>query len=109
MPTRENRDLITEPDAKGELSLRAGWPRKSLHDEELYRKCFVGGCVSRANRPGGMPTDGSGARRVNDIIKTRWVLRGGECPHGALGRGSIEIAFIGNLPKAEAARSCGGF
>ncbi|WP_338145526.1 AMP-binding protein [Cryobacterium lactosi] len=38
--------LVTEPDALGELALRPGWPsmfRGYLHDEESYRRCFVGG------------------------------------------------------------------
>jgi len=38
--------LVTEPDALGELALRPGWPsmfRGYLHEEERYRRCFVGG------------------------------------------------------------------
>lgn len=38
--------LVAEPDAMGELALRAGWPsmfRGYLHEEERYRRCFVGG------------------------------------------------------------------
>jgi acetyl-CoA synthetase len=37
---------IREPGAEGELALRPGWPsmfRGYLHEEERYRKCFVGG------------------------------------------------------------------
>jgi acetyl-CoA synthetase len=37
---------ITKPMAMGELALRPGWPsmmRAYLHEEERYRKCFVGG------------------------------------------------------------------
>ncbi|HEX6310057.1 MAG TPA: acetate--CoA ligase [Acidimicrobiia bacterium] len=37
---------ITEPLVSGELALRPGWPsmfRGYLHEEERYRKCFVGG------------------------------------------------------------------
>jgi acetyl-CoA synthetase len=37
---------ITKPMAMGELALRPGWPsmmRGYLHEEERYRKCFVGG------------------------------------------------------------------
>ena len=37
---------ITNPMAMGELALRPGWPsmmRGYLHEEERYRKCFVGG------------------------------------------------------------------
>jgi len=38
--------LVTEPDTMGELALRPGWPsmfRGYLHEEERYRRCFVGG------------------------------------------------------------------
>ena len=38
--------IVTEPDVQGELALRPGWPsmfRAYLHEEERYRKCFVGG------------------------------------------------------------------
>jgi len=37
---------VTTPMAIGELALRPGWPsmmRAYLHEEERYRKCFVGG------------------------------------------------------------------
>jgi acetyl-CoA synthetase len=36
---------ITAPDTMGELALKKGWPsmmRGYLHEEERYRKCFVG-------------------------------------------------------------------
>jgi acetyl-CoA synthetase len=39
-------DLVTDPDATGELALRPGWPsmfRGYLNEQERYRKCFVGG------------------------------------------------------------------
>jgi len=38
--------VVTEPDAPGELALRAGWPsmfRGYLRDEARYRRCFAGG------------------------------------------------------------------
>ena len=38
--------LVTEPDATGELALRPGWPsmfRGYLNEEERYRRCFAGG------------------------------------------------------------------
>lgn len=38
--------LVTAPDTMGELALRPGWPsmfRGYLHEEERYRRCFVGG------------------------------------------------------------------
>jgi acetyl-CoA synthetase len=39
-------EIVTQPDVEGDLALRPGWPsmfRGYLHDEERYRKCFVGG------------------------------------------------------------------
>jgi acetyl-CoA synthetase len=39
-------ELVDEPGVEGELALRPGWPsmfRGYLHEEERYRKCFVGG------------------------------------------------------------------
>ena len=38
--------LVTEPDAEGELAIRSPWPsmmRGYLDDEPRYRRCFVGG------------------------------------------------------------------
>ncbi len=39
-------ELVDQPNVEGELALKPGWPsmfREYLHDEERYRKCFVGG------------------------------------------------------------------
>jgi acetyl-CoA synthetase len=39
-------DVITEPDAVGELALRPGWPsmfRGYLHDDARYARCFAAG------------------------------------------------------------------
>ena len=39
-------EIVTQPDVEGDLALKPGWPsmfRGYLHDEERYRKCFVGG------------------------------------------------------------------
>jgi acetyl-CoA synthetase len=39
-------EVVTQPDVEGDLALKPGWPsmfRGYLHDEERYRKCFVGG------------------------------------------------------------------
>ena len=39
-------EVLTEPDAEGELALKPGWPsmfRAYLHDEARYAKCFAGG------------------------------------------------------------------
>ncbi len=45
-PNDEALTTVTEPGVEGELALRPGWPsmfRGYLHEEERYRKCFVGG------------------------------------------------------------------
>lgn len=39
-------EVLETPDAQGDLALKPGWPsmfREYLHEEERYRKCFVGG------------------------------------------------------------------
>jgi acetyl-CoA synthetase len=39
-------EVITQPNVEGDLALWPGWPsmfRGYIHDEERYRKCFVGG------------------------------------------------------------------
>ena len=67
-------ELIDEPDVEGELSLKPGWPsmfREYLHDEERYRKCFVGGWyitgdLARRDKDGYFWFVG----RADDIIKT---------------------------------------
>jgi acetyl-CoA synthetase len=67
-------EVIDEPGAQGELALRPGWPsmfRAYLHDEERYRKCFVGGWyltgdLARRDADGYFWFVG----RADDIIKT---------------------------------------
>ena len=67
-------EVITEPNVEGELALRRGWPsmfRGYLHDEERYRKCFVGdwylsGDLARCDADGYFWFVG----RSDDIIKT---------------------------------------
>ena len=62
------------PEVEGELALRPGWPsmfRGYLHDEERYRKCFVGGWyitgdLARRDEDGYFWFVGRG----DDIIKT---------------------------------------
>jgi len=62
------------PEVEGELALRPGWPsmfRGYLHDEERYRKCFVGGWyitgdLARRDADGYFWFVG----RADDIIKT---------------------------------------
>ncbi len=63
-----------EPGLEGDLALRPGWPsmfRGYLHDEERYRKCFVGnwyitGDLARRDEDGYFWFVG----RTDDIIKT---------------------------------------
>jgi acetyl-CoA synthetase len=65
---------IVEPDVQGHLALRPGWPsmfRGYLHDEERYRKCFVGdwyltGDLAKRDADGYFTFIG----RADDIIKT---------------------------------------
>ena len=67
-------EVVTEPNVEGELALRRGWPsmfRGYLHDEERYRKCFVGdwylsGDLARCDADGYFWFVGRG----DDIIKT---------------------------------------
>ena len=74
--TRVDADTvrIEGPEVEGELALRRGWPsmfRAYLHDEERYRKCFVGdwyltGDLARRDADGYYWFVG----RADDIIKT---------------------------------------
>ncbi|MCJ7766374.1 MAG: acetate--CoA ligase, partial [Thiovulaceae bacterium] len=65
---------VTEPFKEGELSLKKGWPsmfRGYLHDEERYKKCFVGdwylsGDLAYRDESGYFWFVG----RADDIIKT---------------------------------------
>ena len=67
-------EVVTEPDVEGELALKIGWPsmfRGYLHDEERYRKCFLGdwylsGDLARRDADGYYWFVG----RADDIIKT---------------------------------------
>ena len=67
-------EVVTEPDTQGELALKAGWPsmfRGYLHEEERYRKCFVGewyitGDLAKRDSEGYFWFIG----RADDIIKT---------------------------------------
>ncbi len=65
---------VVAPGEEGELALRPGWPsmfRGYLHDEERYRKCFVGGWYITGDLA---RCDGDGyfwfIGRADDIIKT---------------------------------------
>lgn len=67
-------ELENIPDCEGELALRIGWPsmfRGYLHDDERYRKCFVGdwyisGDLAQKDADGYFWFIG----RADDIIKT---------------------------------------
>jgi acetyl-CoA synthetase len=67
-------EVIAEPNVQGHLALRPGWPsmfRGYLHDEERYRKCFVGdwyltGDLAKRDADGYFTFIG----RADDIIKT---------------------------------------
>ena len=67
-------EVVTEPNAEGDLALRPGWPsmfRGYLHEEERYRKCFAGewyvtGDLAKRDADGYYWFIG----RADDIIKT---------------------------------------
>jgi acetyl-CoA synthetase len=71
---KERVEVIEEPGIQGDLALRPGWPsmfRGYLHDEERYRKCFLGGWyltgdLARRDADGYFWFVG----RADDIIKT---------------------------------------
>ncbi len=73
-------ERIDEPDAQGELALRAGWPsmfRGYLGEDERYRRCFVDGWylsgdIARRDADGYFWFVG----RADDVIKTAGHLIG---------------------------------
>jgi len=73
-------EVISDPDVQGELALRPGWPsmfRAYLHEEERYRKCFVGGWyltgdLAKRDREGYYWFVG----RADDVIKSAGHLIG---------------------------------
>jgi len=67
-------EVIQAPGVEGELALRPGWPsmfRGYLHDDERYRRCFVGGWYITGDLA---QRDADGyfwfVGRADDIIKT---------------------------------------
>ena len=80
---RRNGDEITiidAPDVEGELAIRPGWPsmfHAYLHDEERYRKCFVGGWYLSGDL---VRRDADGyywfVGRADDVIKSSGHLIG---------------------------------
>lgn len=73
-------DVVDTPDLEGELALRRGWPsmmRGYLHEDERYRKCFVGdwyltGDLARRDADGYYWFIG----RADDVIKSSGHLIG---------------------------------
>jgi len=91
-------EVIDEPMAEGELALRKGWPsmmRGYLHEEERYRKCFVGdwyltGDLAQRDANGYFWFVG----RADDVIKSAGHL---------IGPFEVESALIEHPAVAEAA------
>jgi acetyl-CoA synthetase len=72
--------VIDAPDQEGELALRPGWPsmfRGYLHEDERYRKCFVGGWYLSGDL---VKRDADGyfwfVGRADDVIKSAGHLIG---------------------------------
>jgi len=89
---------IEKPMAMGELALRPGWPsmmRGYLHEEERYRKCFVGGWYLTGDLA---MRDSDGyywfVGRADDVIKSAGHL---------IGPFEVESALIEHPAVAEAA------
>jgi acetyl-CoA synthetase len=67
-------EVVTRPNVEGDLALKPGWPsmfRGYLHDDERYRKCFIGdwyltGDLAKQDADGYFTFVG----RADDIIKT---------------------------------------
>ena len=74
---RDGEVSIAPPDCEGELALKTGWPsmfRGYLHEDERYRKCFVGdwyisGDLARCDKDGYFWFVG----RADDIISYNFV------------------------------------
>lgn len=91
-------EVVAEPNVEGDLALRPGWPsmfRGYLHDEERYRKCFVGGWylsgdLAKRDEDGYFWFVG----RADDIIKTAGHM---------VGPFEVESALMEHPAVAEAA------
>jgi acetyl-CoA synthetase len=91
-------DIVDTPEREGELALRRGWPsmmRGYLHEEERYRKCFVGdwyltGDLARIDADGYFWFVG----RADDVIKSSGHL---------IGPFEVESALMEHEAVAEAA------
>lgn len=95
--TGTNSVRVEGPDIKGDLALRVGWPsmfRAYLHDEERYRKCFIGewyltGDLASRDKDGYYWFFG----RADDIIKTAGHM---------VGPFEVESSLMENKAVAEA-------
>jgi acetyl-CoA synthetase len=90
--------VVTEPNVEGDLGLKPGWPsmfRGYLHEEERYRKCFVGGWYITGDLA---KRDSDGyywfVGRADDIIKTAGHM---------VGPFEVESALMEHPAVAEAA------
>ncbi|HUI34031.1 MAG TPA: acetate--CoA ligase [Stellaceae bacterium] len=96
--TAEGVRIIDQPMVEGELALKAGWPsmmRGYLHEEERYRKCFVGpwyltGDLAKRDADGYFWFVG----RADDVIKSSGHL---------IGPFEVESALMEHPAVAEAA------
>lgn len=97
-------ELETQADCEGELALRVGWPsmfRGYLHDDERYRKCFVGdwyitGDLAQKDADGYFWFIG----RADDIIKTSGHMVGPFEVESALME-HLAVAEVGVIGKPE--------
>ena len=93
-----DRVTVVPPGVEGDLALRPGWPsmfRSYLHDDERYRKCFVGGWYITGDLA---MQDEDGyfwfVGRADDIIKTSGHM---------VGPFEVESALLEHPAVAEAA------
>jgi len=91
-------EVVSEPNVQGDLALRPGWPsmfRGYLHEDERYRKCFVGGWYITGDLA---KRDADGyywfVGRADDIIKTAGHM---------VGPFEVESALMEHPAVAEAA------
>ena len=91
-------EVVSEPNGEGDLALKPGWPsmfRGYLHEEERYRKCFVGGWYITGDLA---KRDADGyywfVGRADDIIKTAGHM---------VGPFEVESALMEHPAVAEAA------
>ena len=91
-------EVVTDPSVEGDLALKPGWPsmfRGYLHEDERYRKCFVGGWYITGDLA---KRDADGyywfVGRADDIIKTAGHM---------VGPFEVESALMEHPAVAEAA------